>query len=82
VQAPVQTGEQTAAANQQPADAVPQEPKLETKANQQGSASDQAGSSVKSKKKAIANSKAKSQQDPSVAPEAAARQLMQNFFGN
>ncbi len=82
VQAPVRTGEQTAAANQQPADAVPQEPKLEAKANQQGSASDKAGSSVKSKKKAIANSKAKSQQDPSVAPEAAARQLMQNFFGN
>lgn len=81
-QAPVQTGEQTAAANQQPADAVPQEPKLEAKANQQGSASDKAGSSVKSKKKAIANSKAKSQQDPSVAPEGAARQLMQNFFGN
>jgi hypothetical protein len=29
-----------------------------------------------------ANSKPNAQQDPTLGPEAAARQLMQNFFGN
>jgi AsmA protein len=80
-----QSAEQAAAAEQQPVETVPQQPTFKSKAKQQGTAGDDAVSSAKKGKKkqqATANPKQKAQPDPALAPEAAARQLMQNFLGN
>ncbi len=82
-QAPDRPAGQTQGADQQPADTPPQEQKPKAKAKQQGTANDDAISTPKkNKKKAAVSSQSKSQQDPALAPEATARQLMQNFFGN
>jgi AsmA protein len=84
-QAPDQPEEQAPAAEQQPAQSAPQQQNSKVNAKQKGTASDDAVSTVKKGKKkqqAAAGSKQKTQQDPALAPEAAARQLMQNFLGN
>ena len=83
-----QAAEQPAVADQQPAQAVPAQPKAkqgQAKAKQ-GAASDDSVSTGKKGKKqqqaASANAQPNAQSDPALAPEAAARQLMQNFLGN
>ena len=83
-----QAAEQPAVADQQPAQAVPAQPKAkqgQAKAKQ-GAASDDSVSTGKKGKKqqqaASANVQPNAQSDPALAPEAAARQLMQNFLGN
>jgi AsmA protein len=82
-QAPARRAGQTQGADQQLADTPLQEQKPKGNAKQQGTANDDPVSTTKkNKKKAAENSQAKSQHDPALAPEAAARQLMQNFFGN
>lgn len=85
---PAQPAEQASAADQQPTDQAPVQPKGkkgQAKAKQ-GTASDDAVSITKKGKKkqqaAAANSQEKAEQDPALAPEAAARQFMQNFLGN
>ena len=86
-----QPAEQAPTDDQQPADAetLPEQPKAKQNQSKakQGALSDDAGSMVKKKGKKKqeaenANSHPNAQQDPALAPEAAARQLMQNFFGN
>ncbi|HSB59106.1 MAG TPA: hypothetical protein VLD66_05830, partial [Methyloceanibacter sp.] len=84
-QAPHQPVEQVPVADeQQPVQPALEQQKPKSKAKPQGTASDDAVSTVKKgkKKQAAAGSKQKTQQDPALAPEAAARQLMQNFLGN
>jgi AsmA protein len=85
-QAPHQPVEQVPVADeQQPVQPALEQQKPKSKAKPQGTASDDAVSTVKKGKKkqqAAAGSKQKTQQDPALAPEAAARQLMQNFLGN
>jgi AsmA protein len=77
VQAPV--------AEQQPADQAPVQPKGkkgQTKVKQGAASEDGVPKKGKKKQQAAAISQQKAEQDPALAPEAAARQLMQNFLGN
>jgi AsmA protein len=83
-----QTAEQPAAADQQPAQAVSPQPKAkqgQAKAKQGAANDDGVSTGKKGKKKqqaASADAQPNAQSDPALAPEAAARQLMQNFLGN
>ncbi|MGH6749922.1 MAG: AsmA family protein [Methyloceanibacter sp.] len=81
-----QAAEQPAVADKQPAQAVPAQPKTKGQAKaKQGAASDDSVSTAKKGKQqqaASANVQPDTQSDPALAPEAAARQLMQNFLGN
>ena len=83
-----QAAEQPAVADQQPAQAVPAQPKAkqgQAKAKQGAASDDSVSTGKKGKKKqqaASANAQPNAQSDPALAPEAAARQLMQNFLGN
>jgi AsmA protein len=82
-----QAAEQPAAVDQQPAQAVsPQPPKQGQAKAKQGAANDDGVSTGKKGKKkqqaASADAQPNAQSDPALAPEAAARQLMQNFLGN
>jgi AsmA protein len=78
-------GAQAPVADQQPADQAPVQPKGkkgQAKVKQGAASEDGASKKGKKKQQAAANSQEKTQQDPALAPEAAARQLMQNFLGN
>jgi AsmA protein len=86
-----QPAEQTPAADQQPAETQPAPEQPNAKQSQskakQGALNNDTGSTTKKKgkKKQEANnatSQSNVHEDPALAPEAAARQLMQNFFGN
>jgi AsmA protein len=88
-----QPADQAPAADQQPADyeAAPQQQQPNVQQSQskakQSTLGDDAASTTKKKGKKKqqakdANSQPNAQQDPALPPEAAARQLMQNFFGN
>jgi AsmA protein len=85
---PAQSANQAPVADQQqPVDPAPAQPKAKQgqAKEKQGTVSGDAVSTVKKGKKkqqAAASSQQKAQQDPALAPEAAARQLMQNFLGN
>jgi AsmA protein len=82
-----QAAEQPAAADQQPAQAVSPQPAKQGQAKaKQGAANDGGVSTGKKGKKkqqaASGDAQPNAQSDPALAPEAAARQLMQNFLGN
>jgi AsmA protein len=88
-----QSDEEAAVTDQQPADndAIPQQQQPEAQQKpakaEQGALNEDAGSTSKKKGKKKqqakdANSQPTAQQDPALAPEAAARQVMQGFFGN
>ena len=82
-----QAAEQPAAVDQQPAQAVSPQPAKQGQAKaKQGAANDDGVSTGKKGKKkqqaASADAQPNAQSDPALAPEAAARQLMQNFLGN
>ena len=65
-----------------PAPAQPKGKKGQAKVKQGAASEDGASKKGKKKQQAAADSQEKTQQDPALAPEAAARQLMQNFLGN
>ena len=82
-----QAAEQPAAVDQQPAQAVSPQPAKQGQAKaKQGAANDDGVSTGKKGKKkqqaASADAQPNARSDPALAPEAAARQLMQNFLGN
>ena len=75
-------------ADQQPADPAPAQPKAKrakAKVKQGATAEDDGATAKKGKKQrrpANANPQGDAASDPALAPEAAARQIMQNFLGN
>ncbi len=82
-----QPGEPAPVADQQPADPAPVQPKAKSgkgKAKQAAATEDGVSAVKKGKKQkaAQADAEGNAQPDPALAPEAAARQVMQNFIGN